>query len=282
MSIPFFLVWGLAVLIQIGFPILLGIWFAKRYGVRVAPFLYGAAIFLVFQLLTRVPAVQLLSQAIGQRLLAGPRIGDVPVLQILYLLFLALTAGLFESVGRWVGYRFLFRNRLTYNWKNGVAYGIGHGGFESVMLVGVNQLISLVLVVIVVAVGVEGLSSVLPPELAAELGNVPAQLAGTPWYALLAGAYERVVTIVFHTGLSLVVLLCFTRGQSRWLWVAVAIHAFVDFTGPGMYSLLGWPIWVVEGYLTLWGLAALWLILRLRGERLRGEGAGSEIVEGGV
>ena len=271
MNVAFYLAWGLAVLIEIGFPILLGIWFALRYRVRVAPFLFGAAIFLVFQLLTRVPAIQILSASLGSRLLAGPRVGDIPLLQILYLLFLAFTAGLFESVGRWVGYRFLFRNRLTYEWKNGVAYGIGHGGLESAALVGLNQAISLAIALVVVLAGAERLAGLLPPEAMAQIGAIPEQIAGLPWYATLAGAYERVITIAFHTALSLVVLLCFTRGEGRWLWVAVAIHAFVDFTGPGMVSLLGWPIWVVEGYLTLWGIASLWLIWRLRGEGERAQ-----------
>ena len=103
MSIPFFLVWGLAVLIQIGFPILLGIWFAKRYGVR-ASFLYGAAIFFSYlhprarraAFVQAIPAAVACRPADRRRRFANPK-----------MLLLALTAGR-SSRGMTLGrYRFL-------------------------------------------------------------------------------------------------------------------------------------------------------------------------------
>ena len=55
---------------------------------------------------------------------------------------MAFSAGLFESVGRWAGYRWLFPPRLPYDWKHAVAYGIGHGGFESAIFVGAMSLLN--------------------------------------------------------------------------------------------------------------------------------------------
>ena len=66
----------------------------------------------------------------------GPQLQDNQEALIGYLIFLGFTAGLFESVGRWVGYKWWFRNSLPYDWAHGVAFGIGHGGIEAVALVG--------------------------------------------------------------------------------------------------------------------------------------------------
>ncbi len=256
MSVLFFAAWGLAALLEILGPAALAVWFARRYRVGVQPFLFGAAVFIVFQMLTRVPLVQAVAPLIGPRLL-----GNVP-LQVTYLLVLASTAGLVESVGRWLGYRYLFRDRLPYDWENGVAYGLGHGGIESAALVGLSQLDLLGH-----RAADDGRGAGQAVGAAARRGDLaaghpPQQIARTPWYLTLVGAYERAMTIPFHVAMSLVVLRCFTRGERRWLWVAVGLHALVDFTAPGMLSLLGWPVWVVEGYLTLWAAGAVWYIAR--------------------
>jgi len=55
--------------------------------------------------------------------------------QILFTMWigvLALTAGLFEETGRYLGYRFWFKDRKT--WRVGLMYGAGHGGLESMLL----------------------------------------------------------------------------------------------------------------------------------------------------
>ena len=45
-----------------------------------------------------------------------------------YALFLGFTAGLFEEVGRYLAFTTILKKRL--DWKNAVAFGIGHGGIE--------------------------------------------------------------------------------------------------------------------------------------------------------
>ncbi len=260
MAVGFAVAWGVAVLVEVVGPVALALWFARRYRVRALPFVVGAGVFIVFQVLTRVPAVQVLGQIVGPRLMGQAG------LQVLYLLGLAFTAGLFESVGRWVGYRWLFRSRLAYSWENGAAYGIGHGGAESAILVGLNQAVSFGLVLAFTLLPADRLAALIPAELLTTLGSASAQLAGTPWYLMLMGAYERVATLVIHVGLSLLVMRCFTRHEGRWLWVAIGLHTLLDFSAPGMLSLLGWPAWVVEAYVTLWAVAAGTFIVRSRRE----------------
>jgi len=250
--------WTVQVLVTIGGPVVVAAWFARKQRVKVTPFLFGAAVFLVFQMMTRVPLIQVVQS------LLSPQLTDSVAFSVVYMAGLALTAGLFESVGRWVGYRILFRKNTERSWKNGVAYGVGHAAMESAGLFGLNQAISLVLVVVVLTIGTERLGTVLPAPLMAQLGSAPEQITSLPWYLPLWGAVERVLTMAIHVALSLIVLQVFVRGKAYWLWVAVGLHALLDFTAPAMLHLLHWPVWVTEGYVALWAGAAIWLALRLR------------------
>lgn len=82
------------------------------------------------------------------------------------------------------------------------------------------------------------------------------------------GAWERVWSIAFHVAMSVVVLQVFRRGSMRWLYLAIAAHALVDFVATGVPVLLGLrgttALLVPEATITVVGMLGLWLIWRLR------------------
>src|SRR5258707_136302 len=86
------------------YPLVLALIARMRLKVTWRYFWYGALIFLVFQVITRVPLVSWLQSVLAPQLKAS-----LP-LQLGWITALALTAGLFEEVGRYVGYRWLMRN----------------------------------------------------------------------------------------------------------------------------------------------------------------------------
>src|SRR5699024_11615386 len=53
---------------------------------------------------------------------------------LVYAIYASLGAGVFEERGRFIGFRFLLKKFC--GWKDGIAYGIGHGGIESMLVVG--------------------------------------------------------------------------------------------------------------------------------------------------
>lgn len=254
----YLLAWVLQLVIMILAPIAIAVWFGRRYRLGVEPFLLGAAVFLLFQMLTRIPAIQLLSPLIQ------PRLESSVGLRVLYMAILAATAGLFESLGRWVGYRFFFRH-IPYEWRTGVAFGIGHATMESAGLVGLSSAFSFFLTLVALGL-IERPLAFLPPEILSELSAIPDQISGLPWYLPLFGGLERLLTIPVQVALSLLVLQVFTRKETRWLWIAVGLHTLLDFTAPAMLQLLGWPIWLVEPYIAIWAAASVWLIVRWRDE----------------
>ena len=91
------------------------LWFKRRYGSRWRVWLYGTLIFVVFQLVSRVPLMAYLGAVVG------PKIAESRALAVGWIGVAALTAGLVEEIGRWLGYRYLFpRARAQYGWTNGV------------------------------------------------------------------------------------------------------------------------------------------------------------------
>src|SRR5579871_368416 len=126
-----------SIVFVIAYPIVLAIIAHRQLHVSWRYVGYGAIVFFLFQLATRVPAVQLIQAAIGPQLKASP------AMLWTWLVVLALTAGLFEEVGRYVGYR-VFMRREDKTWSKAVMFGIGHGGLESVVLVGGLMVLGLV------------------------------------------------------------------------------------------------------------------------------------------
>ncbi len=114
----------LAVLIEIALPLVLAFVARRRLGVSWRYFGYGALIFFLFQLISRVPIVQLVQGLIQPQLAASFS------LQVAWVAILSLTAGLCEEIGRYVGYRWLMRGEER-TWSKALMYGLGHGGLES-------------------------------------------------------------------------------------------------------------------------------------------------------
>src|SRR5690242_13519875 len=91
---------AVAFIFSLGYPLVLAIIAHRRLKVGWRYFGFGALIFFVFQIITRVPAVFILQNVFARQLQTST------TFRISWLVILALTAGLFEEVGRYVGYRF--------------------------------------------------------------------------------------------------------------------------------------------------------------------------------
>jgi uncharacterized membrane protein YhfC len=248
---------SVAGLFAIFYPIVLAIVLSKRVRVDAHYAGYGALIFFLFQVISRIPLVQVVGGALA------PTLKSSQLAALLWLVALALTAGLFEEVGRYIGYRWLMR-REQKTWGKAVLYGVGHGGIESILLVGLSLLGTILISLVFTSVPL----TILPASQRAPLIQQYAALAAQPgWYPLL-GLWERLWTLPVHIGLSVVVLQVFQRGRLRWLWWAVLAHAVVDFSVVAVQlPLSGHPLLVAlvpEALVAVFGAIALWVIRALR------------------
>ena len=185
---------GLALIIQFCAPIVLAIIFYRKEKVAIKSFLVGVLCFTVTQILIRVPLLQLLQLTDWYKNLVNSSI-------FLATLLLALSAGIFEEVGRFLSFRYVLKDGLE--WKDGVAFGIGHGGIEA-MYIGLTNINNIALSL---AINSGTFDNIIAKQLPAEVADtIKDQLTSIAPATFLAGGLERLFTIFIHIGLSLLVL----------------------------------------------------------------------------
>lgn len=66
-----------------------------------------------------------------------------PVMTTVGIVLAVLTSGIFEEGARWIVMRYWAKGVRT--WPTGVAFGLGHGGIEALLLIGMNAINGVVL-----------------------------------------------------------------------------------------------------------------------------------------
>ncbi|NLA87848.1 MAG: YhfC family intramembrane metalloprotease, partial [Clostridiales bacterium] len=146
----------------------------------------------------------------------------------IYVMLLALSAALFESAGRLVVLKWALGKRLSYN--TGIISGAGHGGIESILLVGATYAGNLYLSYII---NTGELASVITDPTMAE--SIRSTLAETSSVMYLSAGFERLFTMVFHIALSVLFTYFIMKKRTALGFVTVAsIHFLIDFIAVAM------------------------------------------------
>lgn len=242
-------------LLMLILPVLLGIWLVRRYKVSWILFLIGAAGFVLSQLF-HIPFNHfVLDPFVAGILDQGQTTGRF----LLAALLLGLSAGLFEEVTRYLFYR---RMKNTRQWDQGLMFGAGWGGVESI-IVGIVSATTIANVYIYQS----GLIDTLVP--AEQMANNPeafalaaqqiAELVSSPPWMLLLGAVERVFAIVLHLSLSILVLQVFMRKRLIWLFIAIGWHTLVNAAAV-FGTLQEWDVLLIEGIIAVAGVISFLII----------------------
>ena len=233
----FILAGALEILIPLG----LGFYIIRRFNTSWKIWFIGAMMFLIS--LTRVP----LNAYFSQLVLSAPMSG---MTYTFLALVPSITAGVFEEVARYIGLRFLVKNN---SYERGLTYGAGHGGIESIFLVGLS--------VLSVGVVLATKPETLPPE---QLEMILA----TPLYLPLVGLYERLMAMIVQIGFSIIVLESLRRKEISYLLAAIVLHALLDFLA---VSVVGYSILYSEVMVTGFALGlGFWTYNRLKDEGVIG------------
>jgi len=221
-------------------PPLVALLWHRRTAAPWRAFGWGAVVFLVSQVVLRLPWQIPLSRWVSV---------SHPQWMTGFLVFSGFTAGLFEETGRWVGYRTVLRRDRDP--RAGVMFGLGHGGIEAMLLVGLS-LAGLLVAWVMAANGR------IPPGPA--LDAIRQQTAGMEFLGAQLAVVERASAMAMHVGLALVVLQCFVRQSLGWLFLAILLHSVVDIAGVlAAKRMGGWS----EGVIAALALAVLFLGVRL-------------------
>lgn len=181
--------------------------------------------------------------------------GDPRLVSAASAVVLVLTSGLFEESARWIVLRYWAKPLRR--WRDGVGFGLGHGGIEAILLMGLASINAIVLLATGDA-AVEATRVSAPEQVSTLEAQIDMVRSATIGLASL-GVYERVVAIVLHVALTLLVLRA-VRAR-RWVWwaLAVAIHCGVNAIAV-LATTMGNPL-LTEAAITVPVLVLLWAII---------------------
>jgi uncharacterized membrane protein YhfC len=166
----------------------MAIYFRKKEKAPRNAVIMGAIVFLLFQVLTRIPLLAYLQGTTWYFHFVSFNIWAS-------IAYWALSAGVFEECGRFLAFRYILKRDLS--WSCGVAYGIGHGGVEAMYI------------------GVAYVSAVKNIYTAAPL-------------TLLLPGIERLLALFIQIALSLLVLYGVRNRKYIMLLWAILIHTLID------------------------------------------------------
>lgn len=232
----------ITILLSIGLPISIGIIFKKKLNFSLKTIFVGALIFLIFQIFTRIPILNFIQKTSWYSLYSL----SYPTLTIFMI---SLSAGIFEEIGRFIGFKFFLKKDL--NWENGIGYGIGHGGIESILIVGVNYLAYFIISIL----NNSGKLNSLTQQIILE------PLIKTPSYQFLFAGIERVFAFSIQIALSLIVLYGIKSKNLFYLLIAIIFHTIIDFVAVYLYTIYK-NIFLTETLVAIFSILSLVYIIK--------------------
>lgn len=246
---------GAAVFILL--PIITAIIWKIRKKERFSTILVGAAYFLLFALILEKPiqnvlafptAMGLSEHAVSRFLSANP---------LLLALVTALFPGVFEETGRFFAFKTILKKRR--NRETAISYGIGHGGFEVILILGLTY-IQYIAYAVMINTGtfgnvIEQVASQAPEQLDS-VESVVSLLTGFSFADLGIAFIERIFAVLFHIGASILVFYACRDKKRLWLYpVAIILHTAFDFTfALNIFEVINIPSLALECFAAVFGL----------------------------
>lgn len=245
-----FVFMAVSMIISIGIPVLLVIWVMKKYKPGFWAVLSGIIVFTAVQMVFRIPLIQVFGLTnFGKTFIENNLLA--------YIAILSLTAGLVEEFGRYFAFKVMLKKKRDL--KHGIAYGIGHGGIEAILIVGISFAANIVYSILINA----GVFSALPGIEAVAMQPVIDALVNTPSLNFLLGGLERLFAICLHIALSVLVLYGVRKKKISFTFLAILIHGLVNFVA--VYIAQNVNIFLSEGFLFVVATASIVFIFKMRG-----------------
>lgn len=204
-------------IISVGLPIGLLVFSLKKHKADLLSFLLGALTFFISALLLeqifRMAMFRIFGSTLQENL-------------ILYAIYVGFSAGIFEETGRLFSMKVLMKKTLSR--ENALMYGIGHGGCEAIMIVGLTSISNIVTSVMINTGSIGGLLDKLDPAVKETTLQKLSLLWLTPSYQFYMAGVERISAIFLHICLSYLVYKAVKSNKLRIYVHAILIHAAID------------------------------------------------------
>jgi len=253
-----FVLWMTGTVLFLGIPVLIAILWTVKKKEKFTSVLTGAVTFLLFALILEKPiqnvlifptAMGLPDHGIAQFINARP---------VLLAFLVGFFPGLFEETGRFVAFKTVLKNRK--NRETSISYGIGHGGFEVMLILGLTYINYITYGIMInsgaYAETIKQIAQVMPDQVDAYLA-IPDQLAAFTAGSFAINLYERIFAVLFHIGASILVFYACRDKKKIWLYpLAIILHTLMDgILGLDFAGVIELSDWGLEGVCTVMGLA---------------------------
>lgn len=200
-----------------------------KYKASLAAALVGAAGFVGFALILE----QLLHSLVIPSIMGNPW---------LFVIYGCLASGIFEETSRLAGFALLQKTKMPLGANNALAYGIGHGGIEAMLLIGMVYFNNLIFSLGINSMGAEALAAEAGVNGNAILAAAN-QLTATPSGLFYLAGFERILAMLLHIGLSLLMWLCVTKPGLKLLYPAcIALHGLANLGAAMLQAGLNIPV----------------------------------------
>lgn len=208
----------ITLIISIGLPVALCVLFRKKLHGKLLPVLIGAVTFVLFALVLESGAHRLiLGSAVG---------GAIQGSTVLLALYGGIMAALFEEGGRFIAMKLGMKKTLSR--ENALMYGVGHGGIEAVVIVGLSYISNIAASFMINSGSLTAALSALDAAAAeAAVQQVSALWTTEPYLFLMSGV-ERLSAIALHLGMSYLVYRAVKYGEKRFFFISFGVHFAVD------------------------------------------------------
>ncbi|MDR0947304.1 MAG: YhfC family intramembrane metalloprotease [Ruminococcus sp.] len=208
------------ILVCFGTPVALIIGFRVKKQMPLLPILIGALSFFV--------TVMVIESAFHSVIL-----GLFPQIRksvLLYTLYGASAAGVFEESARLLCFILIKKySTKPQTVLTGISYGIGHGSFEAVVLVGLSMVSNLILALQINLMGIDTLTSLMPGTAVSALEQVYTALRDTPSLIFFYSGIERIAAIGAQIALSVIMYHAVNTPKRKLLYpLAILLHMILD------------------------------------------------------
>lgn len=245
------------------FPPAFATYFKIKHKISLKPVFTGVSVFILF--------VLVFEQIMHYFVLQKGLITNTIVLAI----YGALAAGVFEEGGRLLAFSTLLKNNSQ--WKDGIAYGIGHGGIETILIGGFSYLTNLIYSNLINSGMFDTVfGSQLSEEQLSQINDLKEALLGLSGTTVIIGMLERIFAFGIQIALTLIVLYAIRKQKHIYVLIAVLLHALVDFPA-ALFQMGILNLYAVESIAFVLFIASVVFIVRSRKLFNESEPRGTEI-----
>lgn len=235
----------ISVAISILTPVILIIYCYKRFRISFKVLATGVLIFVVFALI--------LESLLHQFVL---KYTDILKYPYVYAIYGACAAAVFEEFGRLIGFKILLKKYRE--WKDGLSYGLGHGGAEAVIIGGISNINNLVYSYMIKSGSLDALKAKLP---AAAVQQIKSSIINTPSYMFLLSGFERLFAFTIQIALSILVFYSVKNSKIKYFIYALLLHFATDIFSALYQSKVVKSIFAVEAIVFILALFSFVFVL---------------------